>query len=88
MMKLDATATQLDAEEDAALKSSPLAAPAARKLMLARVRAIRVAWSRATAADKRVTVGQLAHAVQLAAGGPCGFEWRTADELGEVTGSW
>ncbi len=85
MAKLDAQATRLDAEEDAARRPTPLAGKDARRAMLRQVRAIAEAWEEATAEEKRTIVGQLAHVVQLAAGQCCGFAWRTAEELAEAS---
>ncbi len=81
--KLDADALQLDAEEAAAKRASPLADPAKRRAMLRDVDALRRAWTAAAPEAKRRIVGHLASAVRIVAGEGPAFVWRTAEELAE-----
>ncbi len=83
MKKVDAERLKIDAAEHAPKRTRPLAEPGARRAALKRVGAIRRAWGKATREEKRKIVGLLAHAAKLAAGEPCAFTWRTAEELAE-----
>ena len=83
MVNLDAEATRLDAEDDAAMKPSPLADRGARRSTLRQVKALGEAWEEATDEERRAVVGQLAHVAHLAAGEECRFTWRSAEELAE-----
>jgi hypothetical protein len=81
MAKLDASILQIDGEEHAANRPSPLNEPKARRAVLREVGAIRKAWGRATPEAKRKIVGHLAESALLVAGKPCAFVWRSAEEL-------
>jgi hypothetical protein len=50
---------------------------------LRQVETIRTAWRKASVAQKRAIVSDLASEARLAAGQPVTFTWRTAEELAE-----
>jgi hypothetical protein len=81
MAKLDALALQLDGEEHAATRPSPLATEKVRRAVLSEVGAIRKAWRHATPEARRKIVEHLAEAALMVAGKPCEFVWRSAEEL-------
>jgi DNA invertase Pin-like site-specific DNA recombinase len=83
MAKLDGERLRLDGEEQSAKKASPLAGTAARRSMLRKVGVIRKAWGNATPEERRAIVAHLVHEARLAAGEPCTFVWRSAEELAE-----
>ena len=81
MAKLDAALLQVDGEEHAATRPSPLGTEKVRRAVLREVGAIRKAWVGATPEARRKIVGHLAVSALLVAGKPCEFVWRTAEEL-------
>jgi DNA invertase Pin-like site-specific DNA recombinase len=86
MAKLDADTLKIDSAEQAAKKTNPIDEPEVRRSTLRRVRAIRLAWSKATPAERRAIVGHLATAAKIAAGEPCSFVWRDVGELSREGG--
>lgn len=84
IVKLDHEALRLDAEEQAAKRTSPLADAALRRAALREVGVIAKAWARATPEERRKIVGHLATNVALKVGCPPRFAWRSAEELAET----
>ena len=81
LIKLDADALRVDAEEQAALRPSPLADASARRSVLREVGVIAKAWARARPEARREIVGHLAVAARLSSGKRPRFVWRPAEEL-------
>jgi DNA invertase Pin-like site-specific DNA recombinase len=81
MAKLDAALLQVDGEELAATRPSPLSTEKVRRAVLREVGAIRKAWHGATPEARRKIVGHLAESALIVAGKPCEFVWRAAEEL-------
>ncbi len=81
MAKLDAAVLQVDAEEHAASRPSPLESTKVRRSVLREVGIIKRAWGRATPEARRKIVGHLVESALLVAGKPCEFVWRSAEEL-------
>lgn len=81
MAKLDAETLRLEAEEQAARRTSPLVDAKVRRAALREVGAIAKAWKLATPQERRAIVRHLAVSVTLAKGEPPRFTWRSAEEL-------
>ncbi len=81
MNKLDVARRKLDAEEQSAVRLSPLMDPEVRHDVLREVGRIERRWRGASAAIRREIVNQLCTAMRIAFGWPPHPVWRSNDDL-------